>query len=417
MLEQVGQEVFSDNITTTFEKLSGSDTIFRLQTDLASSTDGSKIVVKATDNDGSQEPFYLGVYDASLKNGQAAQGKLLLVTDETGKLNFAGKDLFNGGLWVTTPEITSETAGGGKNWYLNNIEKKMTGDTAGLFATNEVAYAALVRTDTMRQRLGELRAAETEKGLWARITGGKLKGSAFSNSYQTYQLGYDVKAGAGNDWIVGGAFEYAKGSVSYDAGSGDNKMAAVALYGTRKGVKGDNIDLIVKHGEVKGDLNTHGLKPDSADYSSRGTTFSLEYNKHLAQDNGTFFEPQVQLTLGHLGGDNYTTDNGTQITTSGMNSAIARLGFAVGKNMKNSNVYFKASALHEFGGKGDISMLATNGEVLSETVDYGDTWVELGIGTNIKLSKANNLYLDVERSFGAKLQKQWQVNAGIRLEF
>ena len=73
--------------------------------------------------------------------------------------------------------------------------------------------------------------------------------------------------------------------------------------------------------------------------------------------------------------------------------------------------------LHEFGGNRDVRMLAGNGETLSESQDYGDTWFELGLGCNIKLGNSSHLYGDIERSFGADIQKKWQVNAGVRFEF
>ena len=54
---------------------------------------------------------------------------------------------------------------------------------------------------------------------------------------------------------------------------------------------------------------------------------------------------------------------------------------------------------------------------MSESHDYGDTWFELGLGGNIKLGRSSHLYGDIERSFGADIQKKWQVNAGVRFEF
>ena len=35
----------------------------------------------------------------------------------------------------------------------------------------------------------------------------------------------------------------------------------------------------------------------------------------------------------------------------------------------------------------------------------------------IKLGNSSHLYGDIERSFGADIQKKWQVNAGVRFEF
>ena len=165
-------DLTTDNSNTTtlwIDKLTGEQATIKLETNLAKNIGDSVVIC-----DSDFAVHFLQVQDASLKTGQAAHGELLLATTKNSKAIFYGKDLFEGGLWVSTPEIISRRDGtGSTDWCLRSLTKKMTGDTASLFAANETAYAALVRTDTMRQRLGELHAAETEKGLWARITGGK----------------------------------------------------------------------------------------------------------------------------------------------------------------------------------------------------------------------------------------------------
>ena len=147
---------------------------------------------------------------------------------------------------------------------------------------------------------------------------------------------------------------------------------------------------------------------------------SIEYGKtiELSEKSGTFVEPQLQFIAGRLGSSEYTTDRGNNVYVGGLNSYIGRVGFVAGQKTKEGNdVYFKASALHEFGGSRDIHMTAANGETLSMSKDYSDTWFEVGIGTNIKLSKASYFYGDIERSFGGEIEKKWQINAGVRFEF
>lgn len=147
---------------------------------------------------------------------------------------------------------------------------------------------------------------------------------------------------------------------------------------------------------------------------------SIEYGKtiELSEKSGTFVEPQLQFIAGRLSSSEYTTDRGNNVYVGGLNSYIGRVGFVAGQKTKEGNdVYFKASALHEFGGSRDIHMEAANGETLSMSKDYSDTWFEVGIGTNIKLSKASYFYGDIERSFGGEIEKKWQINAGVRFEF
>ena len=312
---------------------------------------------------------------------------------------------------------------GAKNWFIYGYEKAPTVNAQSLIAGNDALYATWTNgNSTLRNRLGELNYQKENHGLWTRIYGGKLKGDNFSNSYKTYQIGYDAafadKDGRQNGvWYGGAAFEYTDGNTSYTAGSGDMDMSAVSLYATKKGKYGDNVDIVLKHGQLKGDIDTYGRITDSGDFDTKGTSLSVEYNKRMTRGNGVFVEPQAQLTLGHINGTDYTTDNGTKVNYDGMDSAIARLGLAVGKDFDKGNVYFKVSALHEFGGKGGVEMLAADGSGLSQSKDYSSTWCELGVGTNIQLSKNSHLYVDVERSFGGEFEKQWQANAGVNWTF
>ena len=312
---------------------------------------------------------------------------------------------------------------GAKNWFIYGYEKTPTVNAQSFISGNDVMYAAWINSNnTLRNRLGELDYKNNNHGMWARIYGGKLKGDAFSNNYQTYQIGYDAafadKTGKQDGvWYGGAAFEYTKGSTSYTAGSGDLDMGVVSLYATKKGKYGDNVDLVLKHGKIKGEVETFGRITDSGDFDTKGTSLSVEYNKRMNQDNGIFIEPQAQLTLGHINGNKYTTKNGTRVEYDGIDSAVARLGIVVGKDFDKGNVYLKASALHEFGGKGAVEMSAADGAFLRESKDYNGSWFELGLGTNWQTSKNSHVYLDVERSFNGAFEKQWQINAGMNWSF
>ena len=64
-----------------------------------------------------------------------------------------------------------------------------------------------------------------------------------------------------------------------------------------------------------------------------------------------------------------------------------------------------------------MHMKAANGETMSASREYGDSWFEVGLGANIHLSKASYFYGDIERSFGGDIEKKWQINAGVRFAF
>ena len=400
-----------------------------MDTDLASEADGDKINI-TTANAGTT---YVQVKDASLVNGIEVTGNknLLLITDASENINFVGKNLNAGGLWDVTPTIENgltvtdadgNVTGTADQWYLTKIAKAVNNDSQVLLDAVDNSYALWRNTnDSLRKRLGELRFRTNETdgdGIWARYTSGKFSGSGFDSSYNMYQLGYDKADNAKSTY--GFAVDSGTGHANYASGGGKDKLTALSVYGTWTGEKGNYTDVVARVGQFDTDVDSYGDYPDKASYKNRAYSLSVEYGKRieLSKERGTFIEPQAQLIIGRLGSSSYTTDRGTAVAVEGMNSAIARLGVVAGKKINDgSDIYFKASALHEFAGERDISMRAANGEVLTGSNDYGDTWFELGLGGNIKLGNSSHLYGDIERSFGADIQKKWQVNAGVRFEF
>ena len=66
------------------------------------------------------------------------------------------------------------------------------------------------------------------------------------------------------------------------------------------------------------------VKKIRGDMHNVGISLSSEYGrKKMIDDKGWYIEPQGQLTIGYLGGDNYTTSNGIS-STPGRNSQCFR---------------------------------------------------------------------------------------------
>ena len=407
---------------------SGTGGNFIMDTDLAAETSDKVNITNAAAG-----TTYVQVKDASLVNGHTVTGakNLLLITDASQNVNFVGKNLNAGGLWDVTPTLengenvtlTNGSQGTKDQWYLTKMAKQVNNDTKVLLESGDGNYALWRNTgDTLRKRLGDLHNYRDTKvesdGIWSRYIGGKFGSGNFDGSFNMYQLGYDKAANAKS--IYGFAVETGSGHTSYSYGSGKDKLFAGSIYGTWHGDNSSYTDVVARFGQFDTDIRSYGDYPDKAKAKSHAYSLSVEYGKtiELNKAQGTFIEPQAQLIVGRLGSSSYTTDRGNNVYMGGVNSCIGRLGVVAGKKDASGNdVYLKVNMLHEFGGNRDVRMLAGNGETLSESQDYGDTWFELGLGGNIKLGNSSHLYGDIERSFGADIQKKWQVNAGVRFEF
>lgn len=270
----------------------------------------------------------------------------------------------------------------------------------------------------MNKRLGEVRASEGSQGIWARMARGQSKygQQGIKNQYNYYQLGYDSKIS--DDWILGGAFTYTDGDSSYTNGSGTNKHTGFAVYGSNLRDDGSFIDLIAKYAHMKNDFDVNG-GVGSGDYSTNGLSFSAEYGKRFQQE-GYWIEPQAELTYGRVSSADFTTKRGAKVHQDSMDSLVGRLGFSLGKDIKQGNVYVRASYLYDF--KGETWTQMTSEAVGSDRApvyktDLGGGWWEFGVGTNLDLGHDTHFYLDVETTAGGDVDTPWQWNAGVRYSF
>ena len=414
----------------------GKDGVFVMNSDFASQTDGDKVRIDTAKEDSSGD---ISVYDKSLATGHKVTGTkhLLMVTDESKKAKFVGRNLDTGGLWELTPTIREggtftdadgHVVGSSGEWYLTNLTKKINKETESLIESGETTYGLYrLSIDTLRQRLGDLRYqkhSEDTFDFWTRNRGGHYEGKGYDSKYNFFQVGMDTMPNEKSAY--GFLVERGIASQGFLMGSGKNHTLSGAFYATWLGDHGSHTDVVAKVGRNDTTFHSYGAFADSASYRENQQSLSVEYGKSVALgSDGYFIEPQVQLVLGHLGSNSYTTSRGTHVKEDSFDSAIGRLGFVFGKKQAEGenphDFYLKASVLHEFGGDRDYSLSRLNAYGDEETLDgsysYGDTWFEVGFGGNVKINQSTYFYADVERSFGGDYTKKWQFNAGIHWSF
>ena len=269
----------------------------------------------------------------------------------------------------------------------------------------------------MNKRLGELRDSKGEHGAWVRMARGESKyGSQnVKNQYNYYQVGYDEKLSTNPNWTVGVALTRTEGNSTFARGTGENKHTGLAIYGSYLSDNGSFVDLIAKYARMDNDYSTIGAGVGDASYETNGYSLSAEYGKRFTKDNGFWIEPQVELTYGTVGSVDYLTSKGARVHQDNVDSLVGRLGFSLGKNIKQGNVYVRASYLYDFDGETKATMSGAG--TASFEQDLGGGWWEVGVGTNLNLSDATHLYFDVEKTYGGNVATPWQWNAGVRWSF
>lgn len=423
-----------DDHTLTIDHFSGKDGVLNMKSDLGSETDGDKAHILEAEDGASG---FISVYDKSLATGATVVGNktLLLVTDDSGNATFEGKDLDTGGLWDITPSIqrgdtilddSGNPKGRENEWYLVKLKKKTTEDTNTLIQGMSGTYSLYRQSlDTLRQRLGDLRQErrrEDRNDIWARNSHGEYEIHGYAGKYNFLQVGMDREANRKS--YYGFLVERGISNSSYHMGSGKNHTLSYALYATWLGDDGSYTDIIAKAGRNDGRIHTFSENEEGS-WRENVRSLSFEYGRNLSLGKGYFIEPEVQLTLGHLSDNSYTTSHGTHVHQESFDSAVGRVGLVLGRksaDRKNPfDFYAKVSLLHEFGGNRSYTLSRINNygdaESVSGTDSYRDTWVEAGIGGNLTINDRTFLYMDAEKSFGSHFGKKWQYNLGIRWTF
>ena len=414
---------FSNYQVLTITNLSANSGTFALQTDLVNQT-GDLISVTGT----SAGSHQLSVYNNGSASVTGAE-TLTVVETADGIAEFGLTNLVElGGYEYDLRRTTANDA----NWELFGARKQSSTSSAMMNSFAGGYLLNYAETQTLLQRMGELRHGEDRGGVWARVFGGKFESngssflSGFDMNYSGLQVGADKKLSLKNgkgDLYLGGMFGYSKGNLEYQTGHGSIDSKTLGIYGTYIAPSGFYADLALKYGWMKNDfkvLDTAGALVTGENMSTDGLSASLEIGQKIhfnkGAKDGWYVEPQAQISMGHQSGGNFDASNGLRVDVDSYTSTLGRLGMNVGYEVKSGknpiNVYAKASYVHEF--DGDVGY-RLNGS--TEQASFGDSWWTYGIGITAQLNKKHNVYLDIERASGGQFSQPWSVNGGYRFNW
>ena len=301
-------------------------------------------------------------------------------------------------------------------------ESSLVSGTKSALASTAMAWRN--NTNDLQRRLGDLRLANTDQGVWAKYIGGKSKITDGADARMTYngvQVGYDHKVS--NGWVVGGALDYSTSSNSYAVGSGDGKIGGLALYGTKQHDDGRYLDIIARGNRLSNNYKLYsvGGQHVNGDYHTFGTSLSAEYGKRIKKQNGFYIDPSVEFIVGRLNGVSYDANiaggGSMHVKADGVNSAVGRLGFGIGKETEKSNIFVKLALAHEFSGKMNTTYSAPGNPTVNTELDLKDTWLDAEIGGSWSVRPSTYLYGTFTKNFGATIDNTWRIDAGVRHNF
>ena len=257
-------------------------------------------------------------------------------------------------------------------------------------------------------------------GIWARVGGGKYsfnaKGIDTDTTYTRIQGGYDAKTSSG--WTVGGQVSYLRGNDDYVFnGSGKEKAFAVGAYGLKNLGNDQYIHIESQVGRVSNDFTARNEIGErlSGETTANAYTIGARYGKTVKLSNGTYIEPQAQLSYTHFGGDSFNAGS-MHVEQSGVSSTAGGLGLEIGKNFGAGNIYTRVGVNHAF--SGTVKTAYTSGATTKYTSeDIKGTWTDLAFGGRYGFNANNSIFADLSTGLSGDYKAGWSVNAGFTHKF
>ena len=257
-------------------------------------------------------------------------------------------------------------------------------------------------------------------GIWARVGGGKYSFNATGidtdTTYTRIQGGYDAKTSSG--WTVGGQVSYLRGNDDYVFnGSGKEKAFAVGAYGLKDLGNNQYIHIESQVGRASNDFTVRNEIGESLSGETKANAYSIgaRYGKTVKLSNGTYIEPQAQLSYTHFGGDSFNAGR-MHVEQSGVSSTAGGLGLEIGKNFGAGNIYTRVGVNHAF--SGTVKTAYTSGATTKYTSeDIKGTWTNLAFGGRYGFNANNSIFADLSTGLSGDYKAGWSVNAGFTHKF
>ena len=257
-------------------------------------------------------------------------------------------------------------------------------------------------------------------GIWARVGGGKYsfnaKGIDTDTTYTRIQGGYDAKTSSG--WTVGGQVSYLRGNDDYVFnGSGKEKAFAVGAYGLKDLGNNQYIHIESQVGRASNAFTVRNEIGERLSGETKANAYSIgaRYGKTVKFQNGTYIEPQAQLSYTHFGGDSFDAGR-MHVNQSGVSSTAGGIGLEIGKTFGAGNIYTRVGVNHAF--SGTVKTTYTSGATTKFTSeDMKGTWTDLAFGGRYGFNANNSIFADISTGLSGDYKAGWSVNAGFTHKF
>ncbi|HBJ77410.1 MULTISPECIES: autotransporter outer membrane beta-barrel domain-containing protein [Fusobacterium] len=422
--ETGGQEINIDKMSGNHGKI-----IMDISSADTNQTNGKTDFISIKDAD-TEQKHYIEIGENSIIDlANYDFSKDILIGKASDKIKFEGSKFESfSNVYDYTLELKDEAKGTAENnWYVTGVEKKES--TVTEIITDDMSlhymntWLARMEADTLHKRLSDVRDSKEGAGVWSRVVSGQMetdKNGYSKNDYTMIQAGIDKsETSMSGTWITGIAVQRREGKTDFRNGDGKNESTGISLYKSWFGNENQYLDLVGKYSHIKNEYKSYNTKNEKmeADYHTNAGTLSIEYGKRVSK-NKWYLQPHVQTTYTWIEGKNYMTSTDVRAEQKDINSLIGKAGIYAGYDFGRSSHFIKVGILHEFMGDYGVTIKGKDASITKD-MNGKDTWIELGIGGDIKVGKtgSTNVYYGLEKTFGGDFETNWQASLGIRHKF
>lgn len=331
------------------------------------------------------------------------------------------------GFSLVTPSIHVDDQNGKTKWVLDGFTFAPY-QHAIVSATRfmNMGYKSFIReVNNLNKRMGDLRDAPGDAGLWLRIMNGAGSGEAgYADNYTHLQSGVDKQHPLnGAQMFTGVLMSYTRSNASSPAFSGNTRSLGGGIYTSVLFDSGFYLDVTGKYLHHDNTYNAPFAALGKRDYTTHSWYAGLETGyRYQMTDNG-YLEPQAELVYGRVSAATLKWhDNGMDVSMGNKNTRplTGRTGIAMGKVFSGEGwkVTARAGVDYQFD-------LVANGETVLRD-GSGERRFSAGkdrrmlyhMGLNAQVRDDVRFSLELERSaFGKKYNQDHQINANFRYMF
>lgn len=421
--------------TVRIGNLFGSNGVFRVYTDIGAEQSDKISAATASGSHIMQVYYNPATFTENIVNKYIVVAH---VDDENTTANFQGGEVDMGTQTYKTSliKVTSKD-GVGFDWILGSTQN--LGPTYGTKVISSIlqsqyrSYA--IQTESLRQRMGELRDINRVHGLWGRYNMGSNYtaesdvGVEITDNYYNAWIGYDQNVlDLKGQNFYGIALNYALVAPEGEDYQGQIHNFGINLYDTFVARNDFYMDFVLKYILTYADyeIDYYSLAKNKPSYFNHKVMLSAEFGKKfkLTDSKSYFFlQPEGQITAGYIFGNTVSFTDASQTTIeanlSGDAPVILRTGLTAGYSLNSSSFkadfYAGTSIFYETSTGGNVELNDGN-----STVSYnhkGDFRMSIQGGFDLIFNDNARVYFEAGTSFMGPTQNVYSINAGARFAF